>query len=168
MIEAAGSRAEGGSMVKPIPAGYHTVTPYLTLDDASEAIEFYKDAFGATERVRMEAPDGTIGHAELEIGDSLVMLADAMPQSTTRSPRELGGASAGVFLYVKDVDATVKQATKAGATVTQEVSDMFWGDRFGSLKDPFGHVWSIATRVEDLTPEEIAERAKHAMGAMTS
>jgi PhnB protein len=154
-------------MVKPIPAGYHTVTPYLTLDDAGEAIEFYKDAFGATEKVRMEAPDGTIGHAELEIGDSIVMLADAMPQSTTRPPRELGGTSAGVFLYVKDVDATVKQATKAGAKVTQEVSDMFWGDRFGSLKDPFGHVWSIATHIEDLTPEEIAERARQAMGAMT-
>jgi PhnB protein len=154
-------------MVKPIPAGYHTVTPYLTLDDAGEAIEFYKDAFGATEKVRMEAPDGTIGHAELEIGDSIVMLADAMPQSTTRPPRELGGTSAGVFLYVKDVDATVKQATKAGAKVTQEVSDMFWGDRFGSVKDPFGHVWSIATHIEDLTPEEIAERARQAMGAIT-
>jgi PhnB protein len=155
-------------MTKPIPAGYHTVTPYLTLGDATAAIEFYKDAFGATERVRMEAPDGKIGHAELEIGDSLVMLADAMPQSTTRSPRELGGTSAGVFLYVADVDAVVQQAAKAGATITQEVTDMFWGDRFGSLTDPYGHVWSVATHVEDLTPAEIAERAKHAMGAMSS
>ena len=154
-------------MTKPIPAGYHTVTPYLTLDDATAAIEFYKDAFGATERVRMEGPDGKIGHAELEIGDSLVMLADAMPHSTTSSPRELGGTTAGVFLYVKDVDAVVKQATKAGAKITQEVADMFWGDRFGSLKDPYGHVWSVATHVEDLTPSEIAERAKQAMGAMS-
>lgn len=154
-------------MTKPIPAGYHTVTPYLTLDDAAEAIEFYKDAFGATERVRMEAPNGKIGHAELEIGDSLVMLADAMPQSTTKSPRELGGTTAGVFLYVENVDGVVKQATKAGATITQEVADMFWGDRFGSVKDPYGHIWSIATHVEDLTPAEIADRAKEAMAAMS-
>jgi PhnB protein len=154
-------------MTKPIPAGYHTVTPYLTLDEAAEAIEFYKDAFGATERMRMEAPDGKIGHAELEIGDSIVMLADAMPQSASRPPRELGGTSAGVFLYVDDVDAVVKQAVKAGAAVTQEVTDMFWGDRYGSLTDPFGHVWSIATHIEDLTPEEIADRAKQAMGAMS-
>lgn len=154
-------------MTKPIPAGYHTVTPYLTLDDAAAAIEFYKDAFGANERVRMEAPGGKIGHAELEIGDSVVMLADATPQSTTKSPSELGGTSAGVFLYVGDVDAVVAQAVKAGAAVTQEVEDMFWGDRFGSLKDPFGHVWSIATHVEDLTPQQIAERAKQAMGAMS-
>jgi PhnB protein len=154
-------------MTKPIPAGYHTVTPYLTLDDATAAIEFYKDAFGATERVRMEAPDGKIGHAELEIGDSLIMLADAMPQSTTKSPGELGGTTAGVFLYVEDVDAVIKQAANAGATITQEATDMFWGDRFGTVTDPYGHVWSIATHVEDLTPAEIAERAKQAMGAMS-
>jgi PhnB protein len=155
-------------MTKPIPAGYHTVTPYLTLDDATAAIEFYKDAFGATERVRMEAPGGKIGHAELEIGDSVVMLADAMPESTTKSPRELGGTSAGVFLYVADVDAVIKQAAKAGATITQEATDMFWGDRFGTVTDPYGHVWSVATHVEDLTPAEIAERAKQAMTAMSS
>jgi PhnB protein len=155
-------------MTKPIPAGYHTVTPYLTLDDATAAIEFYKDAFGATERVRMEAPGGKIGHAELEIGDSVVMLADAMPESTTKSPRELGGTSAGVFLYVADVDAVIKQAAKAGATITQEATDMFWGDRFGTVTDPYGHVWSVATHVEDLTPAEIAERAKQAMAAMSS
>jgi PhnB protein len=155
-------------MAKPIPAGYHTLTPYLTLDDATEAIEFYKDAFGAEERVRMEAPGGKIGHAELQIGDSILMLADAFPHSTSRAPRELGGTTAGVFLYVDDVDAVVKSAVKAGAQVAQEVEDMFWGDRFGSVKDPFGHIWSIATHVEDLTPEEIAERAKQAMGAMSS
>jgi PhnB protein len=152
-------------MTKPIPDGYHTVTPYLTLDDATAAIEFYKDAFGATERVRMEAPDGSIGHAELQIGDSILMLADVTPQSSTKPPSELGGTSAGVFLYVEDVDKVVAQATKAGAVVTQEVADMFWGDRFGSLRDPYGHVWSVATHVKDLTPEEIAEGAKQAMGA---
>jgi PhnB protein len=152
-------------MTKPIPAGYHSVTPYLTVDDATAAIEFYKDAFGATERVRMEAPDGKVGHAELEIGDSIVMLADAFPESTSRSPNELGGTTAGVFLYVKDVDKTVKQATQAGAAIMQDVADMFWGDRFGSVKDPFGHVWSIATHIEDVDPAEIAERAKQAMSS---
>ena len=151
---------------KPIPEGYHTVTPYLTLDDAAAAIEFYKSAFGAKERMRMEAPGGKIGHAELEIGDSLVMLADAFPQSTTQPPRELGGTTGGVFMYVEDVDAIVKRAVENGATVTMEVADQFWGDRFGSVTDPFGHSWSIATHVEDVPPEEIEERAKAAMGAM--
>jgi PhnB protein len=153
---------------KPIPEGYHAVTPYLALDDAAEAIEFYKKAFGAKERVRMDAPGRKIGHAELEIGDSLVMLADTFPQSTTRPPNELGGTSAGVFLYVEDVDQVVKRATDAGATITMEVADQFWGDRFGSVKDPFGHSWSIATHVEDVPPEEMAERAKEAMAAMSS
>jgi PhnB protein len=153
---------------KPIPEGYHAVTPYLALDEAAEAIEFYKKAFGAKERVRMDAPGGKIGHAELEIGDSLVMLADTFPQSTTRPPNELGGTSAGVFLYVEDVDQVVKRATDAGATITMEVADQFWGDRFGSVKDPFGHSWSIATHVEDVPPEEMAERAKEAMAAMSS
>src|SRR6266542_1019774 len=145
-------------MTRPIPEGYHAVTPYLACDDASESIEFYKEAFGAKERMRMEAPDGKIGHAEIEIGDSLVMLADTFPQSTTRPPSELGGTTAGVFLYVEDVDAVAQQAVDAGATITMEVADQFWGDRFGSLKDPFGHSWSIATHVEDLSPDEIAER----------
>jgi len=116
----------------------------------------------------MEAPGGKIGHAELEIGDSLVMLSDPFPQSTTRPPKELGGTSASVFMYVEDVDATVEQAVGAGAKVTMEVADQFWGDRFGTVSDPFGHLWSIATHVEDLTPEEIAERGKAAMAAMSS
>ena len=154
--------------VKPIPEGYHTVTPYLAVDDAAGAIEYYKKAFGAKERVRMDAPDGKIGHAELEIGDSLVMLSDPFPDASTRPPSELGGTSASVFLYVKDVDAVVGKAVKAGATVTMEVADQFWGDRFGSLTDPFGHSWSIATHVEDVPPEEMAERAKDAMSAMSS
>ena len=153
---------------QPIPEGYHTATPYLAVDDAAEAIEYYTKAFDAKERVRMETPDGKIGHAELEIGDSLVMLSDPFPQSSTRPPKELGGTSVSVFLYVEDVDAFVKQAVDAGATVTMEVADQFWGDRFGSVMDPFGHLWSIATHVEDVPPEEMAERAKAAMAAMSS
>ena len=154
--------------VKPVPDGYHTVTPYLAVDDAAAAIEYYVKAFGAEERGRMEAPDGKIGHAELAIGDSSVMLSDPSPQASTRPPSELGGTSASVLLYVEDVDAVVKQAVAAGATVTMEVADQFWGDRFGTITDPFGHVWSIATHVEDVPPEQMAERAKEAMAAMSS
>jgi PhnB protein len=153
---------------QPIPEGYHAVTPYLAVEDATEAIEYYTKAFGAKERVRMETPDGKVGHAELEIGDSLVMLSDPFPQASTKPPNELGGTSVSVFMYVEDVDAVVKQAVDAGATVTMEVADQFWGDRFGSVKDPFGHLWSIATHVEDVPPEEMAERAKVAMAAMSS
>jgi PhnB protein len=154
--------------VKPIPEGYHSVTPYLAVDDAAGAIDYYKNAFGAKERGRIEAPGGKIGHAELEIGDSLVMLSDALPQFSTRAPKELGGTSVSIFMYVEDVDAVVKQAIDAGATVTTEVADQFWGDRFGVVQDPFGHLWSIATHVEDVPPEEMAERAKAAMAAMSS
>jgi PhnB protein len=154
--------------IKPIPEGYHTLTTYLAVDDASEAIDWYKQAFGAKERLRMDGPEGTIGHAELEIGDSLIMLADPFPQSQTRPPKELGGTTAGVFMYVEDVDAVVQKAVKAGATTTMEVADQFWGDRFGSIKDPFGHSWSIATHVEDVSPEEMADRSKEAMAAMSS
>ncbi|HEY3068881.1 MAG TPA: VOC family protein [Gaiellaceae bacterium] len=153
---------------KPIPEGYHTVTPYLAVDDAAEAIEYYKKAFGAKERVRMDAPGGKIGHAELEIGDSLVMLSDPFPQASTRTPKELNGTTVSVFMYVEDVDTVVKRAAEAGATITMEVADQFWGDRFGSIKDPFGHSWSIATHVEDVPPAEMAERAKEAMAAMSS
>lgn len=152
--------------VKPIPEGYHTLTTYLTVDNATEAIEFYKQAFGAKETVRMEAPGGTIGHAELKIGDSRVMLSDPMPGASTRPPKELGGTTAGIFVYSEDVDAAIQQAVDAGATVTMEADDMFWGDRFGTVTDPYGHIWSIATHKEDLTPEEIAERGKVAMAAM--
>jgi PhnB protein len=155
-------------MAKPIPEGYSTVTPYLVFDDAASAIDFYKTAFGAKERMRMEAPGGKIGHAEIEIGDSIVMLADAFPQSTTKPPSELGGTTASVFLYVEDVDAVVQRAVDAGGTITMEVADQFWGDRFGSLNDPFGHSWSIATHVEDVPPDQMAERAKEAMAAMSS
>ena len=153
---------------KPVPEGYHTLTSYLAVDDAAQAIEYYKKAFGAKERVRMAAPDGKIGHAELEIGDSMLMLADPFPQSSTRPPKELGGTSASVFMYVEDVDAVVKQAVDAGASMTMEVADQFWGDRFGTITDPFGHVWNIATHVEDVPPEEMAARAEAAMAAMGS
>jgi PhnB protein len=152
--------------VKPIPDGYTSVTPYLAVDDAAQAIAYYEKAFGARERGRMEAPDGKIAHAELEIGDSLVMLSDVLPQFVTKSPKDLGGSSASILLYVEDVDAVVKQAVDAGATVATEVADQFWGDRFGTVIDPYGHAWSIATHVEDVPPEEMAERAKAAMAAM--
>jgi PhnB protein len=151
---------------QPIPEGYSTISPYLAVDDAAEAIAYYKKAFGAEETVRMDAPDGKIGHAELKIGDSHVMLSDPFPQASTTPPKELGGTSASIFMYVDDVDAVVQKAVDAGATVTMEVEDQFWGDRFGSITDPFGHIWSIATHVEDLTPQEIEERGKAAMAAM--
>jgi PhnB protein len=152
--------------VKPIPEGYHTLTPYLAVDDASKAIEFYKRAFGATERVRMPTEDGRVAHAELEIGDSLIMLSDQFPQATVKPPKELGGPSSGVFMYSENVDETVQQAVDAGGTITMPVEDMFWGDRFGKVTDPFGHEWQIATHVEDLTEEEIQKRASAAMASM--
>jgi PhnB protein len=156
------------TMTNPIPEGYNTVTPYLAVDDAAQAIEYYKRAFGAKEVGRMAGPDGKIAHAELEIGDSKVMLSDPFPQFSTRPPKELGATSVSVFMYVEDVDAVVQQAVDAGGTMEMEVADQFWGDRFGSVTDPFGHVWSIATHVEDVPPEEMEQRAKAAMAAMSS
>lgn len=154
--------------VEPIPEGYNTISPYLAVDDAEKAIEYYTKAFGAEETVRMNGPDGRIGHAELKIGDSHVMLSDPFPQSSTTPPAELGGTSSSIFMYVEDVDAVVQKAVDAGATVTMEVEDQFWGDRFGSITDPFGQSWSIATHVEDVPPDKMAERAKEAMAAMGS
>jgi PhnB protein len=154
--------------VEPVPEGYHTLTPYLSVENAADAIEYYKQAFGAEEKFRMDAPGGKIGHAELQIGDSHVMLSDPFPQSSTKTPREVGATTGSIFMYVEDVDAVVKQAVDAGATVTMEVADQFWGDRFGTITDPFGHIWSIATHIEDVPPEEMAERAKAAMAAMSS
>lgn len=152
---------------KPIPEGYHTITPYLAVDDAAKAIEFYKRAFGARERGRMHGPDGKIAHAEIEIGDSVIMLSDPMPQSPYKPPKELGGISGGLYVYVEDVDELAQQVVDAGGTITTPIETMFWGDRFGSVTDPFGHVWSIATRVEDVPPEEMEERAKAAMASMS-
>ncbi|HTT62742.1 MAG TPA: VOC family protein [Bryobacteraceae bacterium] len=152
--------------VKPIPEGYHTVTPYLTVNDATRAIDFYKRAFGAQETVRMQGPPGKIGHAELKIGDSIVMLADEMPGSGSRSPQSLGGSTVNIFLYVKDVDAAFRQAINAGAKAETQPADMFWGDRYGKLSDPFGHSWSLATHKEDVAPDELQRRAKAAVPAM--
>ena len=152
--------------VQPIPEGYHSVSPALAIDGAADAIEFYKRAFGATERYRMPGPEGRIAHAELQIGDSVVMLSDPFPDSSVKSPSALGGTTVGIFVYVEDVDAVFQQAVDAGATVTMELEDQFWGDRFGSLTDPYGHHWSLATHVEDVPPDEMEERAKQAMAAM--
>jgi PhnB protein len=152
--------------VQPIPEGYHSLNPYLSVDDAKQAIEYYKRAFGATERVLMPGPDGKIGHAELEIGDSVVMLADQMPQSSTKPPKEVGAPTASLMLYTDDVDAVVQKAVDNGATITMPVENMFWGDRLGTITDPFGHVWHVATHVEDVPPAEMEERAKAAMASM--
>lgn len=153
--------------VNPVPEGYHTITPSLSIDGAADAIEFYKRAFGAQERARMPMPDGKIAHAEIQIGDSIVMVSDPFPQATVRPPTEIGGTAVGLFLYVEDVDALHQQAVEAGATSTMEPEDQFWGDRFGSVVDPFGHHWQIATHKEDLSEEEMQRRSQEAMAAMT-
>src|SRR5262245_52996356 len=152
--------------VKAIPEGFHAVTPYLTLNDTAKAIDFYKRAFDATEIMRMPMPNGKIGHAELRIGDSVIMLADEMPGGEGRAPQSLGGTTAGVFLYVKDVDAAYRKAVDAGAKATMQPQDMFWGDRFGKLNDPFGHSWSLATHKEDVAPEEMKKRMEVEMSKM--
>jgi len=146
--------------VKPIPDGYHSVTPYLAVKQAADAIEFYRRAFGAKERMRLVSPDGKVGHAELEIGDSVIMIADEQPDMNFRSPAALEGASVTLHLYVKDVDSSFGKATAAGAKPVQAVQDQFYGDRSGTVRDPFGHVWHIATHKEDVAPEEIARRAE--------
>ena len=152
--------------VQPIPDGAETRTQSLADDDADRAIDSYDGGFDTREQARMEGPGGMIAHAELEIGGSLVMLADPFPQSTTKPPKELGGTSVGVFMYVEDVDAVVARAVDAGATITMPVDDMFWGDRYGKVTDPFGHEWEIATHKEDLTPEEMQRRGQEAMASM--
>jgi PhnB protein len=144
----------------PVPLGYHTVTASLIVSDAAAAIEFYKKALGAEERFRMATPDGRIGHAELQIGDSIVFISDEMPGMSCKSPQTLGGTANNLFLYVEDVDRSFERATDAGVQVVMPVANMFWGDRFGSFMDPFGHSWSMATHVEDLSPQEIEERSK--------
>jgi len=149
--------------VKPIPEGYHTATPYLYVKGGAKALEFYKKAFGATELLRMEGPGGSIGHAEIKIGDSPIMLADESPEMGARSPESYGGSAVGLMLYVPDVDATVKRAVDAGAKLDRAVEDKFYGDRMGSIKDPFGHIWYIATHIEDVSPEEMKRRAEAMM-----
>lgn len=148
---------------KPIPDGYHSITPYLYERDAAAAIEFYKDVFGAVEILRMPGPDGKIMHAEINIGDSRVMLADENPQMSALGPLSVGGCSSSFYVYVEDVDSVVKKAEAAGGTLTRSVKDQFYGDRSGSFTDPFGYSWSVATHVEDVPPEEIGRRATAAM-----
>jgi PhnB protein len=149
--------------VKPIPEGYHTVTPYLIVKGAADALEFYKKGLGATEIMRLPGPGGQVMHAEIKIGDSIIMLADEFPEMGAKSPQSLGGSPVGICLYVNDVDAAFKQALAAGAKEERAVKDQFYGDRSGTLRDPFGHQWTIATHTEDLTPEEIGQRAEEWM-----
>ncbi len=151
-------------MVKAIPEDYPRVIPYLAVQGGSEAIDFYTKVLGATERMRMPAPDGKIGHAELEIGDSMIMLADEFPEAGNKSPKTVGGTSVTIMVYVEDVDATYEKALDNGATAVNKVEDQFYGDRSGTFEDPFGHRWHVSTHVEDVPPDEMAKRAAAAMG----
>jgi PhnB protein len=144
--------------VQPIPEGYHSLTPYLILDGAAEAIAYYKAAFGAKELMRLPMPGGKIGHAELQIGDSRFMMADEFPEMGARGPKSIGGSPVGLCLYLPDVDAAFARAVAAGGTVERPVSDQFYGDRAGTLVDPFGHKWTLATHTEDVSSEEMARR----------
>jgi PhnB protein len=146
--------------VDAVPKGYHTLTPFLTCKDAVKAIEFYKQAFGATERGVMKGPDGKVMHAELTIGDSIIMLADEFPQFGSLSPQSIGGSGMGLHIYIEDVDTAFDRAVKAGAKVEMPVTDMFWGDRYGKLADPFGHKWSIATHKKDVSVDEMEAAMK--------
>ena len=149
--------------VKAIPEGYEGATPYLIIKGAATALEFYKKAFDATELMRMPAPGGTVGHAEIKIGKAIIMLADEFPQMNCKSPQAYGGSPVSIMLYVQDVDTFVNRAVTAGAKLLRPVKDQFYGDRSGSLEDPFGHQWHIATHVEDVPPSEMAKRAEAAM-----
>ena len=145
--------------VKPIPDDYPRVIPSLVVDGAAQAIDFYLGVLGATERLRMDGPDGRIGHAELQIGESVIFVADEFPEMEFVGPKKIGGSPVTLMVYVEDVDATFDRATKAGAKVTRPVEDQFYGDRVGQFEDPFGHRWSVATHVEDVSPEEMQKRA---------
>jgi PhnB protein len=149
--------------VKPVPAGYHTVTPYLACGDGAAAIEFYKKAFGAKEKVRMPGPDGKVGHAEVEIGDSRIMLTGEYAAMNFLSPVSRGGTTVTIHLYVNDCDALTARAVKAGAKLLRKVEDQFYGDRMGTVEDPFGHVWHLATHTEDLSMAELKKRAAKRM-----
>lgn len=153
--------------VSPIPAGYHTVTPYLACGDGGAAIEFYKKAFGALEKVRMPGPDGKVAHAEIAIGDSRIMLTGEYAAMGFLSPASRGGTTVHIHLYVKDADALTQRAVKAGAKLLRKVEDQFYGDRMGTVQDPFGHVWHLATHTEDLSAKELKKRAEKSMKAMS-
>ena len=148
---------------RAVPEGYHTATPYLIMDDASGAIEFYERAFGAKELTRFDAPGGKVGHAEIKVGDSIIMLADEYPDMGYRSPHAMGGTTVSIMLYLDDVDAVFEQAVAAGAKMLRPVQNQFYGDRTGTLEDPYGHMWTLATHVEDLSHQEIMLRAQTAM-----
>ena len=152
--------------VPTIPPGYHTVTPYLIIKGAAAALDFYKKAFGAVEKMRMPMPDGRVGHAEITVGDSHVMLADEFPEMDALSPQSRGGSPVGLMIYVEDVDAAFKKAVAAGARADMPPADMFWGDRFAKVTDPFGHGWSLATHVEDVSAEECARRGAEFFAGM--
>ena len=156
-------------MAKPIPDGFHAITPALSVRNGAQAIDFYKRALGAEEVMRIPGPDGkSLMHAELKIGDSIVMLSDEIPgMSSCKAPTSLGGTTVQLFLYVPDVDAAFKRAVDAGCKVLMPLTDMFWGDRYGKLEDPFGNQWGLATHKEDLTPEEIGRRGQAAMAQMS-
>jgi PhnB protein len=146
------------AQVKPIPDGYHTLTPYLIVSGAAKAIDFYKKVFGAAELFRLGGPGGKVGHAELKIGDSIVMLADEFPEMGARGPHSIGGSPVKILLYVENVDEIVTKAVAAGATLVRPVEDQFYGDRAGGVEDPFGHYWHVATHKEDVSPEEMERR----------
>lgn len=150
--------------INPVPEGFHTLSPHIVVENASGAIDFYKKAFAAKEIMRMPEPGGKVMHAELKIGDSILMMCEACPESGATAPTKAGGSGVTLHLYVADADAAMQRAADAGATITMPAQDMFWGDRFGQLTDPFGHAWSIATHIEDLTDEEIGKRAAEALG----
>ncbi len=154
--------------VKHIPDGFHAVTPYLTVKDAQQAIEFYKRAFGARERMRMPAPDGKVVHAELQIADSIIMLGEECPEHGGVSPQTLEGSPVTLALYVQDVDEVFNRAVNAGATVKEPVGDKFWGDRSGSLTDPFGHKWMLLTHIEDVPPQEMQKRMTEAFSTASA
>ena len=158
------SRAKA-KKVSPIPRGYHTVTPHLVCRGAADAMAFYQKAFGAREIMRMSMPGGGIAHAEMQIGDSRIMLGDEMPERGAAAPPTIGGSPVNIFLYLKDVDAVFAQAKAAGATVDMPPTDMFWGDRYAKLTDPFGHKWAMATHTEDMSPKEMARRSAEAMSS---
>ena len=149
--------------VKPIPDGYPRVTPHLSISGASEAIDFYKSILGAGERMRMAMPDGAVAHAELEIGGSIIMIGDELPQGVDRSPKTLGGSPVALYLYVEDVDDVFQRALDAGAEAVKEPDDRFYGDRVAMFDDPFGHRWNVATHIEDVPPEEMEKRAAQAL-----
>lgn len=151
------------SAVKPVPEGYHTLTPYLIVADGAAAIAFYQKAFAARERMRLVRPDGKLGHAELEIGDSLIMLADEFAAHGALSPQTVGGTPVSLHLYLDDVDAVFARALAAGGTERRAVADQFYGDRLGTIEDPFGHIWHLSTHIEDVAPDEIDRRATAAM-----